>query len=69
MAIIVPEATPERTEILVLFDLRDPAAWERGRSHREPWGKGLTHVDPMGLDHVLIAFRRGGGNFTPKVIA
>jgi hypothetical protein len=48
--------------IWVLYDLRDPVAWERARADRQAWGRGLSDVHPCGLDHVLIAFRAGGAS-------
>ena len=56
---MLPEANPESTEILVLYDLRDPEAWERARADQDAWGRAFTSVYPWGLDHVLIAFRPG----------
>jgi hypothetical protein len=52
---MLPEASPEGTEVLVLYDLRDPDAW----------GRSFTVVYPWGLDYVLIAFRPGGAIDAP----
>ena len=44
----------------VLYDLRDPEAFERARTDREAWGKDHAHVHPVGLNHVLLVFWPGG---------
>ncbi len=56
--LMIPKGEPRDT-VWVLFDLRIPGAWERARADREAWGRGMTDVHSMGLDHVLIAFRSG----------
>ncbi len=53
---IIPKGEPRDT-VWVLYDLRVPSAWERASTDREVWGRGMTDVHSLDLDHVLIAFR------------
>lgn len=50
---IIPE---DNLETWVLYDLRVLSAWERASADREAWGRGMTDVHCMGLNHVLITF-------------
>jgi hypothetical protein len=46
--------------IWVVYDLRDPDQWERTRDDRDTWGRGLSEVHSLDLDHVVIVFYPGG---------
>ncbi len=46
--------------IAVLFDLRDPEAWERAGRERRAWGRKLTTIHTLDNDHVVIVFLPGG---------
>lgn len=45
---------------LVIFDLRDPEAWEQAGRARRAWGRGMTEIYEIGPDHIIIEFRAGG---------
>ncbi len=46
--------------IVVLYDLRDPDAWERAGRERRAWGRERTVVHALDNDHVVIEFMPGG---------
>jgi hypothetical protein len=50
----------EATSTLVLYDLRDPDAWERAGRDRRVWGRGMTEIYTLDTDHVVIEFKPGG---------
>ncbi len=53
--------TPDADEaIAVLYDLRDPDAWERAGRERRAWGRERTVVHALDNDHVVIEFMPGG---------
>ena len=41
----------------IVYDLRDPDAWQAARRHRAFWGKPYTDIHALGLDHVALVFR------------
>jgi hypothetical protein len=43
-------------ELLVVYDLRDPAAWEAASRHRGFWGRLYTDIVAHDYDHVLLVF-------------
>jgi hypothetical protein len=47
-------------ELLVVYDLRDPIAWQPARRHRAFWGKLYTDIYPLDYDHVALVFRSAG---------
>ena len=48
-------------ELLVVYDLRDPDAWEAARRHRDAWGKLYTDIHALDLDHIALVFRPAPG--------
>jgi hypothetical protein len=44
-------------ELLIVYDLRDPDAWEAARRHRNYWGKLFTDIHCLDNDHVVLVFR------------
>jgi hypothetical protein len=44
-------------QLLVVYDLRDPDAWQAARRHRDMWGKLYTDIHALNYDHVALAFR------------
>lgn len=59
---MLPEAAQSGTGILVLYDLRDPDAWQAAHDASEAWGREWTQTHHFGVDHVLIDFRPGGAS-------
>ncbi len=43
--------------MIVLYDLRDPSAWQAAHRHRASWGKLYTDIHALDLDHVALVFR------------
>jgi len=59
---MIPEADRGYTPghpVWVIYDLRDPDQWERARDDRQTWGRGISEVHALDLDHILIAFYTG----------
>jgi hypothetical protein len=44
-------------EVIVLYDLSDPDAWEAARRHRAYWGRLYTDVFSLDLDRIVLVFR------------
>jgi len=59
---MIPEARPEHTEVMVLYDLSDEAAFERARNDRAAWGRAWSDVHPLDPDRIVIIFRPGGAS-------
>lgn len=49
-----------RESTLVIYDLRDPVAWERAGRDRHVWGRELSEIYDLDNDHVVIEFKAGG---------
>jgi hypothetical protein len=47
-------------ELVMVYDLRDPGAWQQGRRHRRLWGQLYTDVHTLDTDHIALVFRTGG---------
>ena len=41
----------------IIYDLRDPLAWQAAHRHRNYWGKTHAHVHYLEEDVVVLAFR------------
>lgn len=54
------ETTGHRESVLVLYDLRDAAAWQQAGRDRETWGRECSVIHGLDNDHVVIEFRPGG---------
>jgi hypothetical protein len=48
---------PDILAFLVVYDLRDPAAWRAAHHHRSFWGKLYTDTHTLDYDRVLLVFR------------
>jgi hypothetical protein len=46
-----------REGLLVVYDLRDPLAWQAAHRHRALWGRRYTDIHAVGYDHVALVFR------------
>ena len=57
---ILPEAADDRGEVLMLYDLRDPDAWQQAHDDRRAWGKPWCDIFDLDQDHVVLRFRPGG---------
>jgi len=44
-------------QLLVVYDLRDPGAWQAAHRHRAAWGRLYTDIHALGYDHVALVFR------------
>ncbi len=44
---------------LVIYDLRDVAAWQRAHEERGAWGRRRSKVHTLDNDHVIIEFEAG----------
>jgi len=51
------EGSEGSAELLVVYDLRDPAAWRAAHHHRATWGRLYTDIVALDYDHVLLVFR------------
>jgi hypothetical protein len=40
----------------IVYDLRDPDAWEAARRHRNYWGKLYSDIHTLDAEHVVIVF-------------
>jgi hypothetical protein len=47
----------ETVVLTVVYDLRDPGAWEQANRARSTWGKLYTDVHHLEDDHVVLVFR------------
>ena len=52
--------TNSRESTWVLYDLRDPVAWERAGRDRRVWGRELSEIYDLDNDHIVIEFKAGG---------
>jgi hypothetical protein len=52
---------PYTTALLVVYDLRDPLAWQAAHRHRGTWGRLYTDIVALDYDHVLLVFRPAPG--------
>jgi hypothetical protein len=43
--------------VIVVYDLRDPAAWQAAHRHRATWGRLHTDIVALDYDRVLLVFR------------
>jgi hypothetical protein len=43
--------------MIVVYDLRDPDAWQAAHRHRRAWGRRQTDIHALGYDHVALVFR------------
>ena len=44
-------------EFRVVYDLREPGAWQRSNRDRNFWGKLYTDITRLDDDHLLLTFR------------
>ena len=44
----------------VVYDLRDPRAWERAGRERRAWGRERALIHPLTNDVIVIEFMPGG---------
>ena len=44
----------------IVYDLRDPDAWDHAHTHRGMWGKLYTNIHTLDTDHVALVFRPAG---------
>ena len=44
-------------QLVILYDLSDPGAWEAARRHRALWGRLYVDVHSLGCDHIALVFR------------
>lgn len=54
------ETTGHQESILILYDLRDAAAWQQAGRDREAWGREYSAIYSLDNNHVIIEFRPGG---------
>jgi hypothetical protein len=43
--------------MIVVYDLRNPDAWQAAHRHRAIWGRLYTDIHALGYDHVALVFR------------
>ena len=51
------ETTDHRESTLVLYDLRDAAAWGQAGCDRQTWGRHRSEIHDLDNNHVVIEFR------------
>ena len=51
------ETTGFREGALVIYDLRDAAAWERAGRDRREWGRHHSAIHELDVDHIIIEFK------------
>jgi hypothetical protein len=44
-------------EFAIIYDLRDPGAWQAAHRHRCLWGKLYTDIYDLGSDCIALVFR------------
>jgi hypothetical protein len=54
--ISVPEV-PLKAQLAIVYDLRDPCAWDAARRHRRMWGMTYTDIHHLDADHLVLALR------------
>jgi hypothetical protein len=52
-------------DLIVLYDLRDPDAWQTARRHHALWGKLYTDIHALDYDHIALVFRSAGERWRP----
>lgn len=57
---MIPHNHREHTTVLVVYDLRDPDAWQRAHDELEVWGREMAKIHALGLNHIVIEFLPGG---------
>ncbi len=53
-------ATARTSEFVVVYDLRDGAAWLQAHKHRRLWGRIYSDYFTLDANHVLLVFRSAG---------
>jgi hypothetical protein len=46
--------------IAIIYDLRDPAAWQTACDHGRTWGRLYADIHTLDEDHIAVVFRSGG---------
>jgi hypothetical protein len=49
--------TASRDGFAIVYDLRDPGAWDQANRARSTWGKLYTDVYTLDADHIVLVFR------------
>jgi hypothetical protein len=44
----------------VLYDLRDPAAWQQAHEQLNEWGREQAEIHSLDADHVALLYRPAG---------
>jgi hypothetical protein len=52
-------------ELLMVYDLSAPDAWEVAHRHRGFWGKLYVDVYSLDCDHIALVFRSAGERWRP----
>jgi len=47
-------------QLLVVYDLRYPDAWQLALEHGQMWGRLYADIHPLDSDHIAVVFRSGG---------
>jgi hypothetical protein len=47
-------------ELIVVYDLRDPAAWQTACDHGRTWGRLYADIHTLDDSHIAVVFRGGG---------
>ena len=47
-------------QLLVVYDLRYPDAWQLALEHGRMWGRLYADIHPLDSDHIAVVFRSGG---------
>ena len=55
----IAENAPGGT-VWVVYDLTDRDQWQQAREDRAAWGRGLSDIHRLDVDHILIVFYAGG---------
>ncbi len=50
-------ASPGYGELAVVYDLRDPGAWDEACYHAKLWGRLYTDIHSLDSTHVVLVFR------------
>jgi hypothetical protein len=48
------------SDVVIIYDLRDPDQWQAAGRHRGYWGKLYTDIYPLDYDHIALVFRSAG---------
>jgi hypothetical protein len=46
--------------LVVVYDLRDPAAWQTACDHGRTWGRLYADIHTLDDSHIAVVFRGGG---------